>query len=503
MLRKLILTLLLWIVPISIWAVGLGQLEVLSGLNQPLRARIPLLLSPSEQLEDIQLQLASDTDFAQYAIPKPTYLNELQFKVTEVNQQPFIQITTKRAVKDAAWYFLLQIDSPAGHLVHAYTLLLDPATQAIGTTEQQEPIGTAQQQAEIDIQLLPQTLATAEHDLAQSKQAYAKLKLANDQTLTELADLQNKQAALEQELQIKTEQLDAAKKQFMLLQKQVAANTQPRIVQQESARDSKQSGMLWLLILIGLASGLMYLVKSGRIKMPASMTYHKLELSAFFAEILAKIRPIAKNFQPNHGSALEPTEEIAIAKFQEQPATEIQQPIQETAQPIDVLEEAEIYFIYERYEQARKVLLSAIKKQPERTELKLKLLGVYAAIHDKPAFETLANQLRATLTEHESEIWQTVQALHRKTWPEQYDSDDSIKEEEASSFTTDGDLPLAQEANEILLSDEDVMGTKLEMARSCLEIGAIEDAKKILLDVQKFGDEAQRTEAERLLQRLT
>ncbi|MBU2875175.1 FimV/HubP family polar landmark protein [Marinobacter salexigens] len=83
----------------------------------------------------------------------------------------------------------------------------------------------------------------------------------------------------------------------------------------------------------------------------------------------------------------------------------------------DALEEADTYIAYGRYDQATQVLEAAISREPSRTDLRLKLLAVYADNQERDSFEkqfgeieTLgddealaqANELRTRLAEAES-----------------------------------------------------------------------------------------------------
>ncbi|WP_417500486.1 FimV/HubP family polar landmark protein [Marinobacter sp.] len=83
----------------------------------------------------------------------------------------------------------------------------------------------------------------------------------------------------------------------------------------------------------------------------------------------------------------------------------------------DALEEADTYIAYGRYDQATQVLEAAISREPSRTDLRLKLLAVYADNQERDSFEkqfgeieTLgddealaqANELRTRLEEAES-----------------------------------------------------------------------------------------------------
>ncbi|MDO6442452.1 FimV/HubP family polar landmark protein [Marinobacter sp. 2_MG-2023] len=81
------------------------------------------------------------------------------------------------------------------------------------------------------------------------------------------------------------------------------------------------------------------------------------------------------------------------------------------------LEEADAYVAYGRYDQAAQTLETAISREPSRTDLRLKLLGVYADNQDRESFEkqfseiqileddeatAQANELRSRLEEAES-----------------------------------------------------------------------------------------------------
>ena len=58
---------------------------------------------------------------------------------------------------------------------------------------------------------------------------------------------------------------------------------------------------------------------------------------------------------------------------------------------VDPIAEAEVYMAYGRDTQAEEILKDAIQKDPERQELKLKLLEIYQNTGNKVAFESLAN----------------------------------------------------------------------------------------------------------------
>lgn len=61
----------------------------------------------------------------------------------------------------------------------------------------------------------------------------------------------------------------------------------------------------------------------------------------------------------------------------------------------DALEEADTYVAYGRYDQAAQALETAISREPSRTDLRLKLLGVYADNQDRDSFEKQFGEIQA------------------------------------------------------------------------------------------------------------
>ncbi|MEK7223925.1 MAG: FimV/HubP family polar landmark protein [Pseudomonadota bacterium] len=85
---------------------------------------------------------------------------------------------------------------------------------------------------------------------------------------------------------------------------------------------------------------------------------------------------------------------------------------------VDPVAEAEVYLAYGRDETAEEILKEAIVKNPDRQELKLKLLEIYHQRNDVAAFETLAEELYAGLGGRGGKIWEKVEEMGRKLNPE-------------------------------------------------------------------------------------
>ena len=83
---------------------------------------------------------------------------------------------------------------------------------------------------------------------------------------------------------------------------------------------------------------------------------------------------------------------------------------------VDPIAEAEVYLAYGRDAQAEEILKDALKKDPQRQEIYLKLLEIHAQ-HNKPsAFETVAAELYA-VSQGQGEVWNKAVALGRQLDP--------------------------------------------------------------------------------------
>ena len=77
---------------------------------------------------------------------------------------------------------------------------------------------------------------------------------------------------------------------------------------------------------------------------------------------------------------------------------------------VDPIAEAEVYIAYGREAQAEEILKEALKKQPERQAIRLKLLEIYAGRKDPVVFGTLAQEMY-DMTGGQNEEWPKVVTL--------------------------------------------------------------------------------------------
>lgn len=119
--------------PLSAWALGLGQIQVISQRDQPLLAEIPIISNDPTELESLQARLASPETFARVGLAPPQgIVSDLQFAVAlSASGRPVIRVTSAAPVQQSLLTFLLEVNWGQGRLVREYSALVDtPQTAA-------------------------------------------------------------------------------------------------------------------------------------------------------------------------------------------------------------------------------------------------------------------------------------------------------------------------------------------------------------------------------------
>lgn len=113
-------------------ALGLGQIEVRSKINEPLLAEIPVIYSDPSELEQLQARLASPETFARVGLEPPRgTVADLQFAVVlDARGQTVIRVTSSRPVDTSLLVFLVEVDSGQSRVVREYSALIDAPRNA-------------------------------------------------------------------------------------------------------------------------------------------------------------------------------------------------------------------------------------------------------------------------------------------------------------------------------------------------------------------------------------
>lgn len=111
----------------AVHALGMGEVEVHSALNEPLKAQIKLVSVSAAELSALQVALAPSDAFAKMGIERTSALRDLRFEVvTQGAGSPYIRIISDAPMREPFLDFILMANWSNGQLMREYTLLLDP-----------------------------------------------------------------------------------------------------------------------------------------------------------------------------------------------------------------------------------------------------------------------------------------------------------------------------------------------------------------------------------------
>src|SRR6185312_8179290 len=125
--------------PPAAFAVGLGDVRLLSSLNAPLDAEIELVGATPEEMAVIKAQLASRELFARNGLEWPNVGNVTISAQTKPDGKAILRMRSSQAVVDPFLTLLVEVDALRTHTVREYTLLLDPPVFAPGE-QQNAPV---------------------------------------------------------------------------------------------------------------------------------------------------------------------------------------------------------------------------------------------------------------------------------------------------------------------------------------------------------------------------
>jgi pilus assembly protein FimV len=153
--------------PVTLYALGLGEIRLTSALNQPFNADIELIAPTNEELASLKVGLASPDLFSRYGIDRPAYLGSFNFSVNRTRDgRATIKVTSNRSVTEPFVTLLVEASWARGRLLREYTVLLDPPVFMPTQPEAQAPVATpqsgAQTEGRIERRPTPQPVPTPE-----------------------------------------------------------------------------------------------------------------------------------------------------------------------------------------------------------------------------------------------------------------------------------------------------------------------------------------------------
>lgn len=175
MVRKLALavSIALGAVNAPVHALGLGELDSESALNQNFNGAITLLSVAPEELDMIRVRLADADAFKRAGIERPFYLSLLKFEpAVSATGKTVIQVTSGFPIREPFLNFLVEVNWPNGRVLREYTVLLDPPTTTRRRPPQvvpasRSPAPASPVSAKVPARAAPRTAGTSQQPLTQ------------------------------------------------------------------------------------------------------------------------------------------------------------------------------------------------------------------------------------------------------------------------------------------------------------------------------------------------
>jgi pilus assembly protein FimV len=158
------------------------------------------------------------------------------------------------------------------------------------------------------------------------------------------------------------------------------------------------------------------------------------------------------------------------------------------ADEVDPLAEAEVYMAYGRDEQAEEVLKEAAEKDPDRHELKLKLLEIYQGRKDVASFETMAEELYPADGKVPAEVWSKVVDMGKVVSPDNplFQGDVQVKDE-----TLFGDKKRKDDVamSDLLKTDTEMAADEADLMDELDKEDITEEITEEMTDTEELTDE--------------
>lgn len=116
-------------------ALGLGDIDVKSRLNQKFSGSIPLTSIGPDEADSLLINLASNEDFARAGIERSEYVSTLRFSLDNSSATPRIVVTSAQLAREPFISFMVDVRGKSGRILREYTILLDPQEMPVKAAE--------------------------------------------------------------------------------------------------------------------------------------------------------------------------------------------------------------------------------------------------------------------------------------------------------------------------------------------------------------------------------
>lgn len=148
-------------------ALGLGEIQMQSFLNEPLEAQVELLDTRQLTVDDVRIRLAGGEDFDRMGVDRGFFLTNITFEVVidEDTGRGSIKLATQEPVLEPFLDLIIEARWPSGRLLREYTVLVDPP--AFG----RDTVTVSASQSVAAMEPKPAASAPASADRSETKQS--------------------------------------------------------------------------------------------------------------------------------------------------------------------------------------------------------------------------------------------------------------------------------------------------------------------------------------------
>jgi hypothetical protein len=130
---------IIWIASVALWsdsrALSLTDIEVSSQLNQPLIARIDIIVESQQEIDNLEVRLGSSAEFSRRKLYYSSLIQNFKFQVVqdEATGAAYIVVTSEASITTPLIDFLIELKTTGQEILQQYTILLDPDSYGVTT----------------------------------------------------------------------------------------------------------------------------------------------------------------------------------------------------------------------------------------------------------------------------------------------------------------------------------------------------------------------------------
>jgi len=231
-----------------------------------------------------------------------------------------------------------------------------------------------------------------ENELTAALEELDRSKRTNTELTSRISELEQQISTMERLLQVSNEELRALQLASQQKSEEAAAAEAPKKVVRSSkpAEPSLVNLLMDNILLVGagllafIAGAFLFLRR--RTEEPEDDSGEIAEAPEFDAELGEEPTELVQDEDVEETFDLNVEDELQLPE---------EEPVSAEAETGDVVSEADIYIAYGKFDQAEEMLLKALEKEPESTDIRLKLLEVYAESKDLERFDEHFLQLQS------------------------------------------------------------------------------------------------------------